>query len=49
MKESETFAKKPANPFPGISPEEAARVDANARHVDGFKGPIAVCSRYAPS
>ncbi len=43
MKKSETFVEKPADPFPGISAEEALRAEANVWHVDGFNGPVVVC------
>lgn len=44
MKKSETFVKEPTDPYPGISAEEAARVEADLSQVDGFDGPIMVCS-----
>ena len=46
LQKAETFSKVPANPYPGISPEEAALADANLPHIAGFSGPIAVCSRF---
>lgn len=44
MKKSETFAKQPTDPYPGISAEEAADIEADLSQVDGFDGPIVVCS-----
>ncbi|TBU28075.1 alcohol oxidase [Dichomitus squalens] len=40
LQKAENFSKTPADPFPGISPAEAAEVEADLPHVDGFSGPI---------
>ncbi|KAI1787181.1 alcohol oxidase [Ganoderma leucocontextum] len=40
MKKSETFAKTPTDPYPGISIADAAGAEANLQYVDGFSGPI---------
>ena len=42
MQKSEKFSKVPANPYPGISPEQAAHARENLAHIYGFRGPIVV-------
>ena len=42
MQKSENFSKTPTDPYPGISAAEAAKVQADLPHIDGFSGPIVV-------
>ena len=42
MQKSEKFSKVPVNPYPGISPGQAAHARENLAHIDGFRGPIVV-------
>lgn len=44
MKKAETFSLQPANPYPGITPQQAAQVQAGLPAVQGFTGPVTVSS-----
>ena len=44
MQKTESYALEPANPYPGISEQDAQKLQQDLPHMDGFAGPINVSS-----